>query len=145
MIYLDADTLVLTDIKNMWSEFKKFQREQMIGVTQETEDPSVSYYQKELPYPYYGPTGVNTGVCLLNLTRMRMSDFESHIFEIYKSFRSMRLKFGDQCLVNIYLSQYPGNGIQLDLIYIKLIISRAIRKSLFVKLCVELSGRSVSS
>lgn len=106
---MDADTLVLADLASLWLKFAKFDdANQMIGVAYEAEDESVSYYQPSLPYAYYGKTGVNSGVCLLNLTRMRQFGFEEQISEIYEQHKHLPLKYGDQCLLNIFLAKYPS-------------------------------------
>lgn len=150
VIYIDADTLVLADLNKLWAQFKQFDSMQAIGVANEAEDPNVSYYKQTLPYPYFGATGINTGVCLFNLTRMRECGFERRVLEIFDNYRHMSLKYGDQCLMNIFLWEYPGNEDTLivshhflmQTLCLKLIFLS--RKSLFIELCMELSNRTVS-
>ena len=83
----------------------------MIGATWEAEEEQRSYYQRGLPYAYYGTTGLNTGICLLSLRRMRQFDFEKHIGEIYARHKHLSLKYGDQCLVNIFLAEFPSKSL----------------------------------
>jgi lipopolysaccharide biosynthesis glycosyltransferase len=73
------------------------------------EDESVtSYYQKNLTYPYYGRVGLNTGIGLFNLTRMRAFEFSKKIFAIFSAYKRHNLKYGDQCLLNILFHFNPG-------------------------------------
>lgn len=109
VIYVDADALVLADIKSLWSHFTRFDSAQMIGIVKEAEHPSVSYYNaNSVSYPFYGQVGMNTGVCLFNLTRMRAFGFERHILDAFAKYKQMHLRYGDQCLMNIVFSLHPG-------------------------------------
>lgn len=52
--------------------------------------------------------GVNSGVMLMNLTRLRKSNWQSAILEYYKIYK-MYIVFGDQDLINIYFHFHSGN------------------------------------
>jgi len=45
---------------------------------------------------------------LMNLTRMRQVNMLSKIINIFDEFH-LNITWGDQCLLNIYFSYYPGN------------------------------------
>ena len=67
-IYLDTDILLMDDIKNLWNFFSQFNPSQIIGMA-----ATENYYGNVSSIPYFGPPGVglNGGVTLMNLTRMR--------------------------------------------------------------------------
>ncbi len=49
---------------------------------------------------------------LMNLTRMRQVNMLSKIINIFDEFH-LNITWGDQCLLNIYFSYYPGNRLFL--------------------------------
>lgn len=108
VIYIDMDSVVLADVKKLWDLFKNFDQLQLAAFAYEIEDESVSYYQKKLTYPYYGTYGLNAGIGLLNLTRMREFEFSDKIIEVFQRYKDHDLHFGDQCLINILFHSYPG-------------------------------------
>ena len=67
-IYLDTDIVLMDNIKNLWSFFSQFTSAQVMGMA-----ATENYYGKVTNIPYFGPPGVglNGGVALINLTRMR--------------------------------------------------------------------------
>ena len=67
-IYLDSDVLLMDNISNLWSFFKQFNSAQVMGLA------AVEFsYSTNFDIPHFGPPGVglNAGVILMNLTRMR--------------------------------------------------------------------------
>lgn len=63
-------------------------------------------------------TGVNSGVMLMNLTRMRQFGWEKYLAPIYKEFK-LKITWGDQDIINIIFHYHPGNSL--------LIISTSLR------------------
>lgn len=55
----------------------------------------------------YGVTGINSGVMLMNLTRMRSFKWEEYILPLYKEYK-LKITFGDQDLINILFYYHPG-------------------------------------
>lgn len=126
MIYIDTDVLFLTNVRNLWRFFRKFNSTQLAALTPEHEDPSMGWYNRFARHPYYGSMGkrkillrtlheshmnipgLNSGVMLMNLTRMRQVDMISKIMHIFDEYH-MNITWGDQCLLNIYFHFYPGN------------------------------------
>ena len=51
--------------------------------------------------------GLNSGVMLMNLTRMRQVNMVSKIMDIFDEYH-LNITWGDQCLLNIYFSVHPG-------------------------------------
>jgi len=105
IIYLDTDILVVSDLHNLWKEFDRFTSKQMLGMAQEREDwdgKVYSYYNNatRIKFPFIPPYGINSGVILMNLTRMRDFSFFEKIHLIFKEFHS-KIKLYDQDLLNI--------------------------------------------
>lgn len=74
----------------------------MAAVSPESEDRNAGWYNRFARHPFYGELGVNSGVMLMNLTRMRSPDFrwEEEIMDIYSDYR-LNLVWGDQDIINI--------------------------------------------
>ncbi len=53
--------------------------------------------------------GLNAGVMLMNLTRMRQVDWMRDIAALYKEHHK-RLSLGDQDLINVYFHYYPSKS-----------------------------------
>lgn len=96
----------------------------MVGFVNEAEQPELSYYNEKLNYSYVGETGVNAGVMLMNLTRMRNFDFITKLVPIAE--KSPSLKYGDQCILNILFSKHTG---KFSLFSLK--IQKVVRNILF--------------
>ena len=52
-------------------------------------------------------SGLNSGVLLMNLTRLRNSTWKSDI-SLYQKLYGDKLLLGDQDLINIYFNFHPG-------------------------------------
>lgn len=72
----------------------------------ESESKNTGWYTRFARHPFYGEFGINSGVMLMNLTRMRKIKFEEKIPVIYEVFKS-QLAWGDQDILNIYFHQFP--------------------------------------
>ncbi|CAF4767352.1 unnamed protein product [Rotaria sp. Silwood1] len=106
VIYIDTDILFLSNVRSLWRFFRKFNSTQLAALTPEHEDPSMGWYNRFAHHPYYGSMGLNSGVMLMNLTRMRQVNMVSKIMTIFDEFH-LNITWGDQCLLNIYFSYYP--------------------------------------
>ena len=58
-------------------------------------------------HSFFISEGLNSGVMLMNLTRMREVKMISKIIDIFDEYHS-NITWGDQCLLNIYFHFYPG-------------------------------------
>jgi len=84
-------------------------KSEFIAVSAMTEPGTISWFQKHSKFPHYGERGVNTGISLMNLTRMRLQNFEDLIFKVRKNYEHLRpAGSGDQFLQNILYSFHPG-------------------------------------
>lgn len=62
-------------------------------------------YQSLLPNSV---SGVNSGVMLMNLTRMRAFSWTDYVVPIYKEYK-LKITWGDQDIINIIFHFHPGN------------------------------------
>lgn len=51
--------------------------------------------------------GVNSGVMLMNLTRMRAFQWKAYVVPIYKKYK-LKITWGDQDIINIIFHYHPG-------------------------------------
>ncbi|XP_018333777.1 glucoside xylosyltransferase 1 isoform X1 [Agrilus planipennis] len=100
ILYVDTDTLFLTPPEKIWEHFYKMNSSQMAALAPEHEDPNVGWYNRFARHPYYGKLGVNSGVMLMNLTRMRKFQWGAYVTPIYKKYK-LKITWGDQDIINI--------------------------------------------
>ena len=105
-IFLDTDILLFDDIRGLWSHFANFSPSQVMGLA-----PVENIYSTEENLPYFGPPGVglNAGVMMLNLTRMRHmagGGFTGAIRSnnILLNLSSLTLNFSDGCIRDTRIS-----------------------------------------
>lgn len=56
---------------------------------------------------YFVRSGVNSGVMLMNLTRMRKFKWVDYVVPIYKEYK-LKITWGDQDIINIIFHYHPG-------------------------------------
>ena len=108
-IYLDTDILMLGDPALLWERFELFSPFTALALA-----PVDAVYnvQKNNPrIPYYGlpGTGLNTGVILMNLTRLRAlpgGSFTGAVRSIWDQYKG-NLPFPDQDIINVVGEQSP--------------------------------------
>ncbi len=66
----------------------------------------MGWYNRFARHPYYGKLGLNSGVMLMNLTRMREFEFVKKIYPLYNEYKNA-IPWGDQCLLNILFHFHP--------------------------------------
>lgn len=76
LLYVDTDVLFLRPMDDVWSLFKSFNGTQLAAMAPEHEVPKIGWYSRFARHPFYGVTGVNSGVMLMNLTRIRSTLFK---------------------------------------------------------------------
>lgn len=106
ILYVDTDTLFLSPLKLIWKHFSAMNSSQMAALAFEHEDPNTGWYNRFAHHPFYGPYGVNSGVMLMNLTRMREFHWEDYVIPVYKEFK-LKITWGDQDIINIIFHYYP--------------------------------------
>lgn len=82
IVYVDSDILFLQPIDDLWAFLSKFNPSQLAAMAPEHEEPRIAWYSRFARHPFYGRTGVNSGVMLMNMTRMRTVFFQVqlHVF-----------------------------------------------------------------
>ena len=104
-IFLDTDIVLMDNIRNLWNHFSQFNSAQVMGMAA-TENiySSISYI------PYFGPPGVglNAGVILMNLTRMRRMSGGGFTGSVRFALHSFSDKLGNGCfylfpILSLYL------------------------------------------
>ncbi|EEB11543.1 conserved hypothetical protein [Pediculus humanus corporis] len=106
VLYLDTDTLILGPVEQIWAHFKLMNSSQFAALAPEHEDPLTGWYNRFARHPFYKPLGVNTGVMLMNLTRMRKFEWERYLLPIYKQYK-LKIPWGDQDIINIIFHFHP--------------------------------------
>lgn len=76
LLYVDTDVLFLRPMDDVWSLLKTFNGTQLAAMAPEHEVPKIGWYSRFARHPFYGVTGVNSGVMLMNLTRIRSTMFK---------------------------------------------------------------------
>ena len=107
VIYLDPDTVVLNSIEKLWSHFQKFDDKHMIAMSLLDDIAEGNNYRNSVTFSIFGKLGINNGVMLMNLTRMRRFNFAAKIMKTWERWKKF-IKHGDQDLTNILLHDHPG-------------------------------------
>jgi UDP-xylose:glucoside alpha-1,3-xylosyltransferase len=111
LLYVDTDTLFLTPLEEIWRHLSLFNSSQMAALTPEHEDRATGWYNRFARHPYYGPLGVNSGVMLMNLTRMRAFGWIDYVLPIYHEYK-LKITWGDQDIINILFHFHSGELIK---------------------------------
>ncbi|XP_031209204.1 glucoside xylosyltransferase 1 isoform X3 [Mastomys coucha] len=117
LLYVDTDILFLRPVDDIWSLLKKFNSTQIAAMAPEHEEPRIGWYNRFARHPYYGRTGVNSGVMLMNMTRMRGKYFKNDmttarlqwgdiLMPLLKKYK-LNITWGDQDLLNIMFFHNP--------------------------------------
>lgn len=108
ILYVDVDTLFLGPVYDVWKHFDLMNSTQMVALVNETDELRTGWYSRFARHPFYGATGLNSGVMLMNLTRMRQFGWGSYLSPIYKEYKT-KIVFGDQDIINIIFYYHPEN------------------------------------
>ncbi|XP_062852789.1 glucoside xylosyltransferase 2 [Trichomycterus rosablanca] len=117
LLYVDTDVLFLRPMDDIWEFLKAFNDTQLAAMAPEHEIPKIGWYSRFARHPFYGVTGVNSGVMLMNLTRIRSTLFrnsmiasglswEDLLHPLYQKYKN-HITWGDQDLLNIIFHYNP--------------------------------------
>ncbi|XP_051547395.1 glucoside xylosyltransferase 1 [Myxocyprinus asiaticus] len=117
LLYVDTDVLFLQPVELIWGMLAHFNSNQLVAVAPEHEEPQIAWYSRFSRHPYYGKTGINSGVMLMNMTRMRMAQFkndmtlvglhwEELLMPLLQKYK-LNITWGDQDLINIIFHYNP--------------------------------------
>ena len=107
-IFLDTDILMLGDPALLWDRFELFSPFTALALA-----PVDAVYNVQNPrIPYYGlpGTGLNAGVILMNLTRLRAlpgGSFTGAVRSIWDKYGDQNLFYADQDIINMVGEQSP--------------------------------------
>ncbi|KAF4024058.1 hypothetical protein G4228_015714, partial [Cervus hanglu yarkandensis] len=111
LLYVDTDVLFLRPVDDIWKLLRQFNSTQLAAMAPEHEIPKIGWYSRFARHPFYGSAGVNSGVMLMNLTRIRSAQFknsmistglawEDMLYPLYQKYKNA-ITWGDQDLLNI--------------------------------------------
>ncbi|XP_051886219.1 glucoside xylosyltransferase 1 isoform X1 [Pristis pectinata] len=117
LLYVDTDVLFLRPMDDIWAFFEDFNQTQIAGMAPEHEEPRIGWYNRFARHPYYGKTGINSGVMMMNMTRIRKKYFkndmttarlkwEDLLLPLFKKYK-LNITWGDQDLLNIVFYYNP--------------------------------------
>ncbi|XP_054632896.1 glucoside xylosyltransferase 1-like isoform X2 [Dunckerocampus dactyliophorus] len=117
LLYVDTDVLFLQPVEDIWALLAQFNASQLAAMAPEHEEPRIGWYNRFARHPYYGQTGVNSGVMLMNMTRLRETFFKNDMTSIALKWSEMlmpllhkyklNITWGDQDLLNIIFHHNP--------------------------------------
>lgn len=111
LIYVDSDTLFLSPPSEFFKMFESFNESQIGGMAPESLSDD-SWYPLYSQVPFYGRFGLNSGVLLMNLTRMRQVNYQDQLLSIYWKYNTT-LKWHDQDMMNIYFHSHPDQFFEI--------------------------------
>ncbi|XP_013379837.1 glucoside xylosyltransferase 1 [Lingula anatina] len=112
LLYVDTDILFMRPFDDIWSFFKEFNSSHIAALAPEHMDGAAGWYNRFAMHPYYGPLGMNSGVMLMNLTRMRKFPWIELVTKFYEVYK-LNITWGDQDLINIVFHFHPDKLFEL--------------------------------
>lgn len=117
LLYVDTDILFLQPVEDIWALLSRFNSSQLAAVAPEHEEPRIGWYNRFARHPYYGRTGINSGVMLMNMTRIRTKYFKNDMTAVALSWEEilmpllqkykLNITWGDQDLLNVIFHYNP--------------------------------------
>uniref|UniRef100_A0A2P2I8W3 UDP-D-xylose:beta-D-glucoside alpha-1,3-D-xylosyltransferase n=2 Tax=Hirondellea gigas TaxID=1518452 RepID=A0A2P2I8W3_9CRUS len=106
LLYVDTDVLFLSPVEGLWRHLRAMNSSQLAAVAPEHQDLATGWYNRFAKHPYYGKLGINSGVMLMNLSRMREFGWSEYIVPLKEQYEQ-QLRWGDQDLLNILFHFHP--------------------------------------
>ncbi|KAG7521522.1 glucoside xylosyltransferase 1-like isoform X1 [Solea senegalensis] len=117
LLYVDTDILFLNPVEDIWALLSQFNSSQLAAMAPEHEEPRIGWYNRFARHPYYGKTGINSGVMLMNMTRLREKLFKNDLTTVALHWEQilmpllqkykLNITWGDQDLLNIIFHHNP--------------------------------------
>ncbi|XP_025755484.1 glucoside xylosyltransferase 1 isoform X2 [Oreochromis niloticus] len=122
IVYVDSDILFLQPVDLLWRLLSDFNSSQLAAMAPEHEEPRIAWYNRFARHPFYGRTGINSGVMLMNLTRMRSMFFKNDMTSVGLRWEELlmpllqkyklNITWGDQDLLNIIFHYNPESLLE---------------------------------
>ncbi|XP_022243542.1 glucoside xylosyltransferase 2-like [Limulus polyphemus] len=107
VLVLDTDVLFLRSPKGFWAHLYQMRPFHLMGLSEETPSASLGWYPNHVSaFKIYEDKGVNGGIWLMNLTRLRQHNFTREVLHIYDQYGE-HIDFGDQDVVSIFYGRRP--------------------------------------
>lgn len=110
LLYLDTDTVVFEDLTDLWSHWEIMEEKNIsfAGAQELAHTTKSTYFQNK--QHFVAPSGINTGVLLMNLERMReMNLTGERLFAI----NDEPVYLADQDVLNTYWYYNPSDYLEL--------------------------------
>uniref|UniRef100_A0A3Q4G0L4 Glucoside xylosyltransferase 1 n=1 Tax=Neolamprologus brichardi TaxID=32507 RepID=A0A3Q4G0L4_NEOBR len=124
IVYVDSDILFLQPVDLLWRFLSDFNSSQLAAMAPEHEEPRIAWYNRFARHPFYGRTGINSGVMLMNLTRMRSMFFKNDMTSVGLRWEELlmpllqkyklNITWGDQDLLNIIFHYNPESLLEFS-------------------------------
>ncbi|ODN03601.1 Glucoside xylosyltransferase 1 [Orchesella cincta] len=114
-IYVDTDVIFFQSVQALWAQFGRFNNSHDHDNTAfENKTKKIAamapclfhYGSSANSVPYFGSSGLNAGIMLMNLTGMRMTQWTNKIRMVTTMFQD-KIKLADQDILNIYFHFFP--------------------------------------
>jgi UDP-xylose:glucoside alpha-1,3-xylosyltransferase len=112
LLYLNPESIFLSPPHETFKLLRHFKKIQMAALAVEEIG---SVYNEKKGHRYYGLNGINSGVMLMDLQKMREVNWEKELQQLYVANRNV--PYGDQDLINIYFSTRPDALYELPCDY----------------------------
>lgn len=110
---MDTDVVFLADVTRLWNQFGQFNDQQILGAGKDSEHPIRNYNTDFRNITFMG-TGINSGILLMNLTRMRQDRFIDRLIPLVRKYKLVvDFLFPDQDLLNCYIVENPSRLFRL--------------------------------
>uniref|UniRef100_A0A3Q4BI17 Glucoside xylosyltransferase 1 n=1 Tax=Mola mola TaxID=94237 RepID=A0A3Q4BI17_MOLML len=117
LLYVDTDIIFLRPVEDIWALLSHFGSSQLAAMAPEHEETRIGWYNRFARHPYYGKTGINSGVMLMNMTRLRDKSFKNDMTSVPLQWEEilmpllqkykLNITWGDQDLLNIIFHHNP--------------------------------------
>ncbi|XP_034074698.1 glucoside xylosyltransferase 1-like isoform X3 [Gymnodraco acuticeps] len=117
LLYVDTDIIFLQPVEDIWALLSQFDSSHLAAMAPEHEEPRIGWYNRFARHPYYGKTGINSGVMLMNMTRLREKYFKNDMTTVPLKWEEilmpllqkykLNITWGDQDLLNIIFHHNP--------------------------------------
>uniref|UniRef100_A0A3Q3K537 Glucoside xylosyltransferase 1 n=1 Tax=Monopterus albus TaxID=43700 RepID=A0A3Q3K537_MONAL len=111
VLYVDSDILFLQPVDHLWAFLAQFNSSQLAAMAPEHEEPHIAY----TPHPFYSRTGVNSGVMLMNMMRIRNTFFKNDMTSVGLRWEELLMpllqKYKSPCW------NFHASGIIIPIIY----------------------------